>query len=207
MNSISNTTIINQSQTPYRYANSDSMNVGSLGYILNTLTGGDAERVESESPEMWNKITSSPCNCIIGTPRVDYRKKFPHVKVGPDEVTSEGLVLSHVYSVIDWLEKDGVRLICVRNPWGATSWNGPYSKRHSSWNKHPHLLDHARAAEVKMGKFMTESEKELAANIHSKTGSKSYLENDGMCWMEYKDFCERFRIYVCDLSEERSTNL
>ena len=93
----------------HRYANSESMNVGSLGYILNTLTGGSAERVESESPEMWNKITSSPCNCVIATPRVDYRKKFPHVKIGPDEVTSEGLVLSHVYSVIDWLEKDGVR--------------------------------------------------------------------------------------------------
>lgn len=180
--------------------------MGSLGYILNTLTGGDAERVDSESPEMWNKITSSPCNCMIGSLRADYAKTFSDVSIDSDSVSSEGLVLNHVYSVIDWLEKDGVKLIRVRNPWGELCWNGKYSKRHASWNEHATLLDHARAAEIKMGAFMNERQKENAAKIHAQTGSISYLENDGMFWMQFEDFCKRFDVFVCDLSEERRSH-
>jgi len=187
------------------YAAVEEVSVGSLGYTLNTLTGGVAERVDSESSEMWNKMTSSAANCIVASLRIDYEKKFGE-KIGIDGSSSEGLVTNHVYSVIDTLEHDGVKLVRVRNPWGHTSWNGAYSKKHSSWNNHSTLLDTARAAEVKMGTtFMTvESNRSFAASVRAETGSPSFLENDGIFWMEYKDFCDRFVCFICDLSEERT---
>lgn len=164
------------------YSNASEIGVGSTGYMLNTLTGLDSERIDCEDSEMWSKMTSSKSNLVVAILRVDYAKAL-NVGFEKAGVSDEGLVPDHVYSVIDFLEEDGMKLVRLRNPWGHTSWKGDYSRSHKSWNRHKNLWDHARALEEKMGSYMNDHQRSIAANIRTQTGELSWLENDGIFWM------------------------
>ena len=32
---------------------------------------------------------------------------------------------------------DGVRLVCIRNPWGSGEWKGAWSDKSKKWEEHP----------------------------------------------------------------------
>jgi len=47
-----------------------------------------------------------------------------------------GLLLAHAYSVLRVeITKEGVKLLNLRNPWGALEWKGEFSDNHPSWTK------------------------------------------------------------------------
>lgn len=45
----------------------------------------------------------------------------------------QGIVSQHAYAILDTYEGHGQRLVKMRNPWGSTEWNGPWSDGSKEW--------------------------------------------------------------------------
>ena len=77
---------------------------------------------------------------------------------------SKGLIDSHAYSIIRAVECEGIKLLQIRNPWGKTEWNGPWSDGSKEWTpERMQLLGH------KFG-------------------------DDGSFWMTYEDFLKQWTV-------------
>ncbi|KAF8747179.1 Cysteine proteinase [Rhizoctonia solani] len=50
-----------------------------------------------------------------------------------DILNTERLVPKHAYSVLEALEVNGKRFLRMRNPWGQSEWNGPWSDGSKEW--------------------------------------------------------------------------
>lgn len=75
------------------------------------------------------------------------------------ELKAKGLIDGHAYSMLRALTtRNGLRLVCLRNPWGSHEWTGRFSDNSSDWT-----------AELKEECGFTE-------------------EEDGTFWMLYDDF-------------------
>ncbi|MCJ1286940.1 calpain 2, (m II) large subunit [Xylographa opegraphella] len=74
----------------------------------------------------------------------------------------QGIMDNHAYSVLKAVNYKNNRLVLVKNPWGDTGWNGPWSDGSSQWT--------------------SEALKDLD---HS-------FGNDGIFWISYADFLRRF---------------
>lgn len=49
----------------------------------------------------------------------------------------------HAYSIMDAVEKRGLRLVKVRNPWGSDEWRGAWSDGSEQWTPEwMQILDH-----------------------------------------------------------------
>jgi len=57
------------------------------------------------------------------------------VRVAHCRVRADGLVSNHGYSLLWVGEAAGVRLACLRNPWGRGSYTGPYGYGRSAWSE------------------------------------------------------------------------
>ena len=80
----------------------------------------------------------------------------------PDEKGRQGIEDGHAYSVLRAAEYQNNRLLMVKNPWGETEWNGPWSDGSKEWTA------------------------EAIKELDYKFG------NDGIFWMPYDDFLERY---------------
>ena len=80
----------------------------------------------------------------------------------PTELGRQGIEDDHAYSLLRAVDYDGNRLCQVKNPWGETEWNGPWSDGSKEWT--PEAM---KALEYKFG-------------------------NDGIFWMPYADFLRRY---------------
>jgi len=80
---------------------------------------------------------------------------------GPSD--SHGIVPGHAYSVIDAREREGVKLVHIRNPWGEFEWGGAWSDNSKKWTEKM-----IKAFEPKLD------------------------ENDGSFWMSYNDFLRNY---------------
>ena len=73
----------------------------------------------------------------------------------------DGLVEGHAYALLHVLEVQGLRLVCLRNPWGGSvEWNGAWSDGDIKWRQYPNV----------------------AARLRPCFG------DDGMFWMPFEDF-------------------
>ncbi|KAJ3521717.1 hypothetical protein NMY22_g12196 [Coprinellus aureogranulatus] len=79
--------------------------------------------------------------------------------------TVQGLFSGHAYAVLRAQEVNGKRFVILRNPWGKTEWNGPWSDGSKEWT--PEWL-----------KYLPEL--------------KHSFGDDGQFVMEYKDFLKYF---------------
>lgn len=52
---------------------------------------------------------------------------------GIDHVTVNGLLGGHAYSILRAVEYKGKRFVVIRNPWGKSEWNGPWSDGSKEW--------------------------------------------------------------------------
>lgn len=98
--------------------------------------------------------------------------------------TDVGLVRGHAYSITKVVlanivtprAKGRIPLIRIRNPWGQTEWNGPWSDGAPEWD------------------YIPQEEKERLG-IH--------FEHDGEFWMSLKDFLKHFNQFeICNLSPD-----
>ncbi|CAE6428735.1 unnamed protein product [Rhizoctonia solani] len=81
--------------------------------------------------------------------------------IGDSRGEVSGLVTWHAYAVLEALEVNGKRFVRIRNPWGKSEWNGPWSDGSKEWTKEW------------LGRL---------DELHHKFG------DDGEFLMEYKDF-------------------
>uniref|UniRef100_A0A9J7Y5F3 Zgc:85932 n=2 Tax=Cyprinus carpio TaxID=7962 RepID=A0A9J7Y5F3_CYPCA len=89
-----------------------------------------------------------------------------------------GIVYWHAYSVtgLETIKTKGspVQLVRIRNPWGNTEWNGPWSDGGSEWDN------------------VSAEEQQRVERIQ---------QEDGEFWMSPEDFCQNFdMVEVCHLS-------
>ena len=91
---------------------------------------------------------------------------------------SDGLVERHAYSVICVFERDDLKLVQLRNPWGNdVEWNGEWSDQCKNWKNMPKLR------------------KELE---HTK-------DDDGLFWMSWEDFSNIFDdIQICAINMKKT---
>lgn len=80
----------------------------------------------------------------------------------PNELGRQGIEDGHAYSLLRAAEYKGNRLCLVKNPWGETEWNGPWSDGSKEWTS-----DALTALDHKFG-------------------------NEGIFWMPYEDFLNRY---------------
>jgi hypothetical protein len=80
----------------------------------------------------------------------------------PNELGRQGIEDDHAYSLLRAVEYDGNRLCLVKNPWGETEWNGPWSDGSQEWT-----VEALKALDHKFG-------------------------NEGIFWMPYADFLRRY---------------
>jgi len=95
---------------------------------------------------------------------------YPPPSSPNDSIRPDGLVNGHAYSLLSVEQFDSIRLVKLRNPHGpgapghSTDWNGPWSDSSDLWTKNP----------------------DIALSVgHQKA-------NDGIFWMEFSDFADRF---------------
>ncbi|KAI9805931.1 MAG: hypothetical protein M1825_000545 [Sarcosagium campestre] len=77
----------------------------------------------------------------------------------------KGIVEGHAYSIMKTDVVDGERLLLLRNPWGDTEWNGPWSDGSKEWTP------------------------ERMLRLGHRFG------DDGAFWMSYKDLLRKFQAF------------
>jgi len=97
---------------------------------LTDLTGCPVEKIEFSdiSPEtIWEMLLKGEASSeLIVTASVDEDK---------NDREKTGLVSHHAYSILDAKEneRDGLRLVCIRNPWGNKEWTGRFHDGSTEW--------------------------------------------------------------------------
>lgn len=83
-----------------------------------------------------------------------------------EKISPEQLVTFHGYTILDmrYFAKHDLHLMCIRNTWAKTEWNGAWGDESKEWNMYP----------------------DIAKELHWKKG------NDGAFWMSRKDFEQFF---------------
>ena len=70
----------------------------------------------------------------------------------------EGIVEDSVYSVLQVLQVEDLRLVQLRNSWSVEEWTGPWSDSSYLWAKYPHVADAACFAPAQDGVFWMQAE-------------------------------------------------
>eukprot|EP00397_Hematodinium_sp_SG-2012_P053250 GEMP01063450.1.p1 GENE.GEMP01063450.1~~GEMP01063450.1.p1 ORF type:complete len:219 (+),score=38.95 GEMP01063450.1:27-683(+) len=78
-----------------------------------------------------------------------------------EQVEYSGIVKGHVYSILGVFQCDdangcgAIRLVKLRNPWGAREWTGPWADASAEWAAHPKIrkciFNHATKSWKNMG--------------------------------------------------------
>ena len=118
------------------------------------LTGGIPVEVDKNNWEEFHDAVQSGYYCFACF--------LCNVEGTDKEQTEEGLIPGHIYSVLNTLEYDDVRLVNVRNPHGGGEWQGDYCDGSDLW---------------------TDELKEAAGHQD---------EEDGSFWMTHDDFVTWF---------------
>lgn len=89
-------------------------------------------KVEGKNMQVfWEKAkTLKRHGCLLGA-------GSPENALGDRAINEMGIVQGHAYAVLDVQECDGVRLMCLRNPHGASGeeWKGDWSDTSLKWTQ------------------------------------------------------------------------
>jgi len=152
------------------YGSYDSTEAGLTRECLHDLTGAPTMFFFTDRKEEWGLIWKKLL-------KAESRQYVMTCGAGEfwtsTGVNEKGIVASHAYSLLaayDEVDAYGrpVKLVKLRNPWGQTEWNGPWSDSSSNWTP------------------------ELKKRLHIEN------KNDGVFFMAYEDFLKYFDdIQVC----------
>eukprot|EP01065_Artemidia_motanka_P022233 TRINITY_DN26451_c0_g1_i2.p1 TRINITY_DN26451_c0_g1~~TRINITY_DN26451_c0_g1_i2.p1 ORF type:complete len:1043 (+),score=352.41 TRINITY_DN26451_c0_g1_i2:237-3365(+) len=108
------------------------INGGSAELALHDLTGCPTTRLDLSRPTLFDdilKLQSLGCLLYVGT--------AAKADCDPDEYRTAGLCAEHGYTVLHAVRRQGVQLLCLRNPHGGNRvWSGPWSPTSSLWSTH-----------------------------------------------------------------------
>jgi hypothetical protein len=138
---------------------------GRMTYALQDLTGGAPQTIPIDPDDAllllqmqsWAAKDTSLMGCASAH------------SAGIKPAVLQGIAPGHAYGVVDVKTVSGLKLVCVRNPWGDTEWRGDWSDDSPLWEKHPEVQ---KACKQRDG-------------------------NDGTFWMSWDDFNDVFTsLYV-----------
>ncbi|KAL9131646.1 MAG: hypothetical protein Q9217_000457 [Psora testacea] len=124
-----------------------SIEGGFTGEAIEDLTGGvttelfttdilDKDRFWKE--EILKVNDKFLFGCSTGT-----FDKWQDSEVASQTGARSGIIRQHAYSIMDALEKNGQKLLKIRNPWGTDEWRGAWSDGSEQWTPEwMQLLDH-----------------------------------------------------------------
>ncbi|KAF2816818.1 cysteine proteinase [Mytilinidion resinicola] len=148
----------------------DAIAGGWSGEAVEDMTGGVTTTIFTNKilskERLWKELLNE---------KRDFLFAASSPSLGSDSESRRGLALGHAYSVLKAIEEEDengnkVRLVLIRNPWGARAWtgigewNGPWSDGSKEWT--PYWL---KKLDYQFG-------------------------DDGMFWMSYDDLRSRFDI-------------
>ncbi|KAL9016517.1 MAG: hypothetical protein Q9185_006138 [Variospora sp. 1 TL-2023] len=143
-----------------------SIDGGFTGEAIEDLTGGVTTELLTtdilDTDKFWtDEIMKVNDEFLFGcaTGRFD---KWQGSESGEQAGARKGVIRMHAYSVMEAREIKGERLLRVRNPWGDTEWQGPWSDGSEQWTPEwMQLLNHR-------------------------------FGDDGMFWISYRDFLRKY---------------
>lgn len=158
----------------------ESLKGGSSSEAMEDFTGGVTESIDLASPpeKLFNIMLkafqrSSLMGCSIDADPNELEAKL-----------SNGLICGHAYSItackyVDIQTprvKGKIPMVRIRNPWGESEWNGPWSDQSEEW------------------RFIPDEEKLEIGLVN---------EEDGEFWMSFQDFCKNFKkLEICNLAPD-----
>ncbi|KAL8723509.1 MAG: hypothetical protein Q9225_000242 [Loekoesia sp. 1 TL-2023] len=140
---------------------------GFTGEAIEDLTGGVTTELLTtdilDTEKFWSdEIMKVNDEFLFGcaTGRFD---KWQGSESAEEAGARKGVIRMHAYSVMEAREVKGERLLRIRNPWGDTEWQGPWSDGSEQWTPEwMQLLNHR-------------------------------FGDDGMFWISYKDFLRKYQ--------------
>jgi len=164
------------------------------GVAFRALTG-------EKNTFMWKKQGGSWTKWMLDQKGSHFKSSWPSQKISKDEFflklakydsmnflmsaslkvvharehrRKDGLVEGHAYSLLQVVDVEGIRLCCLRNPWGhSIEFKGAWSDHDSMWKRFPKVRERLRP---------------------------KFLE-DGIFWMSWSDFVNRWdSVIVCGKS-------
>ncbi|RDW78046.1 hypothetical protein BP5796_05898 [Coleophoma crateriformis] len=139
----------------------EAIDGGWPGEGVEDLTGGVTTEMVSadilDKDQLWNEVflqVNKEFLVSAGT------REYGHPD--PNELGRQGIEDGHAYSLLQTVEYAGQRLCMVKNPWGETEWNGPWSDGAKQWTP------------------------EALTTLNHKFG------NEGIFWMPFEDFLRRY---------------
>lgn len=151
------------------------MEGGLVAEALENLTNGVPSTLVFSTPTMQAQIQSGQLwNNII-----DWRSKKwlmgADTNAGSDkDVSDQGIVQGHAYSLLDAMEIDGVKIVQLRNPWGnSTEWKGAWSDGSAEWTE-------ARKQQM------------IASQQQRGVTQEAQRVGDGIFWMSFTDFLKNY---------------
>ncbi|XP_047129851.1 calpain-5 isoform X1 [Hydra vulgaris] len=168
----------------------EALESGNPGDALVDFTGGVSERIDLVEGDYHNNLEKKKL-LHVKLSKLMSRKSMISASIqvqNRDEMELQmdhGLVKGHAYSIlavkkikigndhISIFNANRLFMVKLRNPWGDTEWNGPWSDGSPQWNL-------------------------LSAQEREKYGLVN--ENSGEFWMSFGDFCKYFTtVTVCIL--------
>ena len=123
------------------------------------LTGGVTTEIKTDdildTDMLWHKgLLKVNKQFLFGAETRNYHNQDSHQR--------QGIQDNHSYCVMKAVEYKGQRLVLIKNPWGQSEWNGPWSDGSKEWT--------------------AEALKDL----------QYQFGDDGIFWMPYEDFLQRY---------------
>ncbi|GBG77348.1 hypothetical protein CBR_g23680 [Chara braunii] len=151
----------------------EALEGGVVQDALVDLTGGAGEEIDMRNQDKQLEIASGR----LWSQLMRFKEEGFLLGVGSPsgsdtEISPNGIVQSHAYSLLQVREVDGHKLLQMRNPWGnSVEWSGPWSDSSPEWTERM--------------KYKLKYTPKLS---------------DGVFWMSWEDFQVHFRsVYVCRL--------
>ncbi|MCJ1405909.1 calpain 2, (m II) large subunit [Xylographa trunciseda] len=138
-----------------------AVNGGWPGEGVEDLTGGVTTEIDTadilDKDQLWNEgLLKVNKEFLFGAATRGYKNPDLEGK------GRQGIQDNHAYSILRAVNYKNTRLLLVKNPWGDTEWNGPWSDGSSEWTA------------------------EALEDLDHKFG------NDGIFWISYKDLLRRY---------------
>lgn len=112
---------------------------GQTGEAIEDLTGGATTEIYTTNllnkEKFWyDELRKIGTDFVFSAAAASYREWRANNNSSVRVERRQGIVSQHAYAILDTYEGYGQRLVKMRNPWGSSEWNGPWSDGSKEWN-------------------------------------------------------------------------
>jgi hypothetical protein len=147
------------------YGRYENMNGGLPSESLYALTGMPTVEFDTKTTSeslIWEYLSAADKRKYVMTASVSRQ----------DKTDLKGLVNNHAYTLIGVAEYNKIKLVKIRNPWGAEEYKGPWSDKSSEWT------------------------------TDARTALGSVVKDDGIFWIPLTSFKSLFSLFTIALYQD-----